>query len=138
MRREPRWVPRHAVESIHQAQLELNGGLPGLRTASGLEAALGRPRNKRGYGEKSDLADLAALAAAYGFGIAANHPFNDGNKRTAFLTMAAFLYMNGHEFTATEADVLTTILALAAGELSEAKLAAWVRKNIKRTPRGSS
>jgi len=123
------------VESIHQAQLELNGGLPGLRTASGLEAALGRPRNKWGYGEKSDL---AAVAAAHGFGIATNHPFNDGNKRTAFLTMASFLYMNGYEFTATEADVLTTILALAAGELSKVKLAAWVRKNIKRLPRGSS
>jgi len=135
MRREPRWVPRHAVESFHQAQLEQHGGLPGLRTEAGLEAALGRPRNKWGYSAK---ADLAVLTAAYGFGIATSHPFNDGNKRTAFLTMAAFLYMNGYEFKASEADVLTAVLSLAAGTLSEAKLTTWVRKNMARIPRGSS
>jgi death-on-curing protein len=96
----------------------------GLRDENALESALARPRQRYSYESESDL---ATLAAAYGYGLASNHPFNDGNKRVAFVTMAVFLGLNGMRFMATEADVVTTIVALAAGELDEAQLAEWVR-----------
>ena len=133
--REPRWVPRRAIEVIHQEQLEEHGGLPGIRDDSALESALGRPRNKWAYSKTSSM---AVLAAAYGFGIARNHSFHDGNKRTAFLAMAAFLGLNGYEIETSEADVVTTIVALAAGEMSEARLATWVGKTMIKRKRGSS
>ncbi|MDZ4830187.1 MAG: type II toxin-antitoxin system death-on-curing family toxin [Phycisphaerae bacterium] len=130
--KEPRWVPRVAVEVIHAEQLASHGGLQRLRDESALESALGKPRNKWGYDGETDL---AALAAAYGFGIAKNHPFSDGNKRTALLMMIAFLGLNGFDFVGPEAEVVATIVALAAGDLSEPKLAVWIKSHMKRKRR---
>ena len=89
-----------------------------------LESALARPQQKWHYGEG---ADIATLAAAYGFGLVKNHPYRDGNKRIGFLAMATFLGMNGYDLTVTDADVVTHILALAEGRVSEEALAAWIR-----------
>lgn len=128
MAHEPRWVPRTAIEAIHLDLLRLYGGLPGIRDTNALEAVLARARNVHAYAE---VTDLSRLAAAYGFGIATAHPFSDGNKRTAFIAMVVFLGLNGADFAAPEADVVTTMLALAAGELAEDALAEWVRKWIR-------
>jgi death-on-curing protein len=100
-----------------------HGGLPGLRDADLIESALARPRQRFAYAEATDL---AALAAAYGFGIARNHPYRDGNKRVAFVTMAVFLGLNGLELTATETEVVTAMVALASGTVGEDALADWV------------
>jgi death on curing protein len=125
--REPRWVPRLVLEAVHVDQLREHGGLSGLRDENALESALARPRQKWAYDQD---ADLAMLAAAYGFGIAKSHPYQDGNKRTAFLAMAIFLGLNGYEIEATEAEVVTVMLALAAGHLSESQLADWLREHL--------
>lgn len=123
-RKEPRWVARVVVDAIQTDMLLTHGGMPGLRDENLLESALARPRQLLSY---APGADLAALAAAYGYGLARNHPYNDGNKRVAFVVMAVFLGLNDLEFTATEADVVTTIVALASGELDEETLADWIR-----------
>src|SRR5574340_31114 len=122
--REPRWVSRVVVDAIQTDMLLTHGGMPGLRDENLLESALARPRQRLTY---EPTADLVALAAAYGYGIARNHPYNDGNKRTAFVVMAVFLGLNGLEFTASETDVVTTVVALAAGDLDEELLADWIR-----------
>ncbi len=127
--REPRWVPRVVVDAAHLDQLREHGGLPGLRDENALEAALARPRQKWTYDAETDL---ASLAAAYAFGLATAHPFNDGNKRSAFLTMAVFLGLNGKELEATETEVVQVMTALAAGSLKEPQLAAWVRDHVVR------
>src|SRR5512139_1850465 len=100
-----------------------HGGVPGLRDENLLESALARPRQRFSY-ERG--ADVAALAAAYGYGLISDHPYNDGNKRVAFVVMAVFLGLNGFDFTASEADVVTTMVALGSGELDEEALADWV------------
>jgi death-on-curing protein len=123
-RGEPRWVDRLVVEAVHYDLVREHGGMPGLRDEHALEAALARPRQRRAYRPEADFAELAA---AYGHGLATGHPFHDGNKRIAFVTMAVFLELNGIELEATEAEVVTVILGLAAGELNEERLAAWVR-----------
>jgi death-on-curing protein len=102
-------------------------GLPGIRAENALESALARPRQKWAY--EPDV-DLALLAAAYGFGIASNHPYRDGNKRIAFLAMAIFLGLNGSDIEATEPEVVTAMLALAAGRLTESRLADWIREHL--------
>jgi death-on-curing protein len=127
--REPRWVPRVVVEAAHLDQLREHGGLPGLRDDNALEAALARPRQKWTY--ETDT-DLAALAAAYAFALATAHPFNDGNKRIAFLTKAVFQGLNGKEIEATETEVVQVVTALAAGSLKEPQLAAWLRDHLVR------
>jgi death-on-curing protein len=124
---EPRWVPRLVVEAIHFDQLREHGGLTGLRDEGALEAALARPRHKWVYRRK---ADLAALAAAYGYGLAHGHPFQDGNKRVAFLTMLVFLELNGRHFAAPEDEVVRTMTGVAAGTVSEAALAGWLRRSV--------
>ena len=129
---EPRWVDRLVVEAVQFDLIREHGGMPGLRDEHALEAALARPLQRRAY---HVAADLAELAAAYGHGLATGHPFHDGNKRIAFVTMAVFLELNGAEFEADEADVVTVMLALAAGEMSEEQLASWVRT---RTATGGS
>lgn len=123
-RPEPRWVPRIAVEAFHLDQIREHGGLHGLRDDHALESALARPRQRWHYQPDSDL---PALAAAYAFGLATNHPFNDGNKRTAFLTAVVFLGLNSQRFEAPEPEVVAKILALAAGQLEEPALAEWFR-----------
>lgn len=125
--REPRWVPRLVVEAAHLDQLREHGGLPGLRDENALEAALARPRQKWSHGSATDL---GALVAAHAFGLATAHPFNDGNNRVAFLTMAVFLGLNGKELEATETEVVQVMTALAAGSLKEPQLAEWVRDRL--------
>ena len=130
--REPRWVPRVVAAVVHVDQLREHGGLGGLRDEHALEAALARPRQKWAY--DADV-DLAVLAAAYAFGIATAHPFNDGNKRVAFLTAVVFLELNGKDLAADEVEVVQVMTALAAGKLGEAKLAAWFRERLIRLAR---
>lgn len=103
-----------------------HGGGTGIRDQDLLESALARPENLFAYGAP----DAADLAAAYAFGIARNHPFVDGNKRTAGVAAITFLWLNDVETTITEADLVAAMLALAAGELSDADLAAWFRDHI--------
>ncbi len=124
---EPRWVQRVVVDAIHVDQIREHGGLPGLRDEGLLESALARPRHKWTYKRRPDL---SSLAAAYGYGIVKNHPYRDGNKRVAFLTMVVFLGLNGFDLVADEADVVTTMLTAAAGNCSEAEPARWVRSHI--------
>lgn len=125
----PRWVPRLVVDAAHLDQLREHGGLPGIRDEGALEAALARPQQKWHYEPGPDLATLAAACA---FGMAKAHPFNDGNKRTAFLAAMIFLGLNGKDLDATEADVVQAMTALAAGSLTEAGLATWIRAHLVR------
>lgn len=122
-------MPRVVVDATHLDQLREHGGMPGVRDENGLEAALARPRQKWNYEPDSDL---ATLGAAYAFGLARAHPFNDGNKRTAFLTAMVFLGLNGKDLDATEAEVVQVVTALAAGTLGEADLASWLRARLVR------
>jgi death-on-curing protein len=123
---EPRWLDSSIVIDIHAEQLALFGGPDGVRDIGLLESALARPLNKFGYGES----DLAALAAAYAFGIARNHPFVDGNKRAAFASIIVFLGLNGIDFDVPPEAATAIILSLAAGEVSEESLARWIRDNL--------
>lgn len=122
---EPRWITLAQAIRIHAEQLATFGGPAGIRDEGLLESALARPQNKWTYGET----DLAALAAAYAFGIARNHPFVDGNKRAAFMCSMVFLRKNGIAFAPVEAEATAAILALAAGEVEEEGLARWMRDN---------
>jgi death-on-curing protein len=122
---EPFWLTAAMIVAIHDEQLAVHGGSAGLGDHALLESALDRPRNKWAY----EQAALPELAAAYGFGIARNHSFIDGNKRTALLAIYTFLGVNDVDFIVPEADAATIILALAAGEVSEDNLARWIRDN---------
>lgn len=124
-RHEPRWISRAQAERIHAEQLAIFGGPPGLRDPAMLESALERPRNKWAYGEDS----LAALAAAYAYGLAGNHAFVDGNKRIAFAALVVFLGRNGVAVDLPQPETVEVIIDLAAGNLAEAELAAWVGKH---------
>jgi death-on-curing protein len=123
---EPVWLDTSIVLDVHAEQLALFGGADGLRDAGLLESALARPINKFAYGETN----LAALAAAYGFGIARNHPFVDGNKRTAFASIIVFLGLNGIDFDVAPEAATAIVLGVAAGEISEDGLARWIGDNI--------
>ena len=120
------WVSRAALELLHDESLAEHGGAPGLRDEGLLESALARPQHRVAYGRP----DLADLAAAYGVGLAKNHPFVDGNKRVAFLAVGLFLLLNGHRLVATQADATLTMLAVAAGEIDEAAFATWLRSHL--------
>jgi death on curing protein len=126
-RKEPRWLNRLVVDAVHTDQLREHGGLPGVRDDNALESALARPRQRWHYGE---AVDLAALAASYAFGLVKNHPYRDGNKRIGFLALVTFLGINGVDFDATEQDVVTGMVMLADGRLTEEQLAGWVRAQI--------
>lgn len=123
---EPVWIEREIALAVHDQQLAEHGGGVGLREAGGLESALARPLNKWNYGEK----DIAALAAAYAFGIARNHPFVDGNKRTAWVLARLFIALNGRQLRFTAAEAIEAMLALAAGQISEEEMAGWFRQRI--------
>ena len=125
--KEPEWVLREVVFMLHEESLAQFGGSTGLRDEGLLDSALGRPRNLFSNGRPT----LFALAASCAFGLAKNHPFIDGNKRAAFLVAAAFLEINGKRFVASEADAAVRTLALAAGEMTEAAFAAWLKANAK-------
>lgn len=120
---EPIWILEDVVYAIHERQIALHGGAAGVRDVGRVEAAVARPRMIADYDEK----DLEALAAAYAHGIAQGHPFVDGNKRTAFVVAMLFLELNGRRVEAGDAEKVEKTVALAAGELSEAEYAAWLR-----------
>lgn len=124
------WIEESVVWAVHEAQLAEHGGSAGVRDAGLLKSALARPLNLLAYGE----ADASTLAAAYGFGIARNHPFIDGNKRTAFVCAELFLALNGYALSASDADCVSTMLALAAGELPETEFATWISAHLAQTP----
>ena len=124
---EPRWISKKALLLLHEESLAMFGGASGLRDEWLLDSALARPLNTHAYNPDSTLADLAA---SYGFGLAKNHAFLDGNKRAAFLSIGMFLSINGHKLVADQVDAIQTMLAVAAGELDEKGLAAWLQKNI--------
>lgn len=121
---EPRWLLKEAVLAMHARQLAEHGGGEGLRDDGLLQSALQRPLDKLAYGEP----DLFDLAASYAYGIARNHPFVDGNKRTALVASRTFLLINGYQITASKEDRLSTFLALAAGTVTEEQLASWFRE----------
>lgn len=121
------FVPSGTVFGIHAKSLAAYGGAAGLRDEGLLLSALARPENLVAYGDP----DVFALAAACAFGIVRNHPFVDGNKRTGFLTAALFLELNGATLAASEAEATATMLAFAAGEVSEADFALWLRANCR-------
>ncbi len=123
-----RWLTSREVLAMHARQIAEHGGSAGVRDLGLLESALARPQNIHVYGTD---ADLAALDAAYAFGIAKNHPFVDGNKRTALVAMRTFIVLNGADLLATQQNKYLTILSLADGSLSETALAAWIRSNTK-------
>ena len=125
----PFWITREAAIAFHERQLSEHGGGIGVRDIGLLESALAKPQNLFAYSEGQ--ADVAAMAASYAYGIATNHPFIDGNKRTALAVSFVFVELNGYGMTATEPDAYTTFLALAAGDVSEDELAAWFLKNMK-------
>lgn len=122
-------MPRLVLDATHLDQLREHGGLPGIRDKTALEAALARAQQKHHYQPESDL---ATLAAAYAFGLAKAHPFNDGNRRAAFLAAMIFLGLNGKDLDATEAQVVQVMTALAAGSLTEAAMATWMRERLVR------
>jgi len=123
---EPRWLSRVVVDAIHTEQIREHGGLSGVRDETALESALARPRQKWHYAQQ---VDLALLAAAYGYGLVTNHPYRDGNKRIGFVAIVTFLGINGRDLDATDAEVVSEILTLAAGRVSEEELAEWIRQH---------
>ena len=125
---ELQWIPVAVALAIHERQLAEHGGGAGVRDQGLLESALARPLNAWHYGE----VDMAALAAGYAFGVARNHPFVDGNKRTAWVLARLFLRLNGVQIRFDQADAIQIMLALAAGEVTEDALAGWFRERIAR------
>jgi death-on-curing protein len=119
------------MDAVHLDMIRTHGGLPGIRDENALESALARPQHRWVHGRGVDVADLAAT---YGFGLARNHPYRDGNKRAAFLAMLVFLGLNGHDLEAPEPEVVTVMLKVAAGELSEAALAKWLLVHLVSQP----
>ena len=122
----PQWLTLPMVIAIHERQLRAFGGPSGIRDAGALESALGRAVNRHVY----DGGDLAQMAAAYAFGIARNHPFIDGNKRTALVAIVTFLGLNDIDFLVPEAEAVSAILGLAAGDIDEDGLARWIRDSL--------
>jgi death-on-curing protein len=125
---QPVWIAKAVVLALHDEQIAEHGGLSGLRDEGLLESALARPQNLWGYGTP----DIVDLAAAYGFGIARNHPFADGNKRTSLVVTELFLELNGWELTAAEADIVHVWMELAdsRSDITEAKFAEWLRAHV--------
>jgi death on curing protein len=124
---EPTWVRRDVLELLHSQTIAEHGGADGLRDEGLLESALARPQNLYHY---EDVSDVARLAACYGFGLAKNHAFVDGNKRIAFIAAGVFLRLNGFRMTADQAQATLVMLSVASGTFSEVELADWLGKNI--------
>lgn len=120
------WVTKQVALAAHAEQIAEHGGGEGVRDVNLLESAMMRPQDLVGYG----IPDAAELAAAYAFGIARNHPFVDGNKRTAVVVSETFLAVNGYGLNVTDAELVVVFLALAAGELPEDELASWFREHL--------
>lgn len=128
---EPIWILHEEVRLIHQMQLAEHGGATGIRDQGLLESAIDKPKNVFAYAEPT--ASIFELAASYGYGLAKNHAFLDGNKRTAFVVCLSFLRQNGIDLTASPEARYLTFYSLAAGDLSEAQLAIWLRDNSRST-----
>jgi death on curing protein len=126
---EPKWISARIAIAIHDEAIYEFGGLAGIRDHGLLESALDRPRNLLAYKPRSSIFELAAALC---FGLAKNHPFNDGNKRTALLATRAFLYLNGRVLEPLQPDEVATMLAVAADALNEKQLAVWLRLNSRR------
>lgn len=120
--KEPKWLLNEVILAVHQKTLREQGGLSGIRDMDLLESALARPVN-------AFKPSIYELAAAYGYGIAMNHAFNDGNERVAFYSSVGFLRINGFALTATELEAASTFLGLAAGQITEEELADWFSEN---------
>ena len=120
------WLPLPVILAVHDEQLAEHGGLSGVRDIGLLESALARPEHLTVYGEP----DAAEIAASYGYGIARNHPFLDGNKRTAFVAALLFLDFNGYMLNASDTEKVLTMLNVAAGEITQAEFADWIRRNV--------
>ena len=125
---EPIWIKGDVVLAIHRRQLSEHGGRDGVRNSGLLDSALNKPKNLYLYNNPEP--DLAALAASYAYGIARNHPFIDGNKRTTFVVCRLFLKLNGANLTASQEEKYNTFLKLAAGDLSEQGLANWITRYL--------
>ena len=121
------WLDAAVLRAVHDEQLAEHGGAAGTRDEGLFESALARPQHQAAYGEP----DAQALAAAYGFGIARNHPFVDGNQRTAFVAVELFLELNGFELNADDGDCVLTMLAVAAGQMNEAAFARWLTQHTR-------
>ncbi len=128
---EPLWLRRDWVDALHFQQLKRFGGLYGIRDEDAIESALARPLNQWAYKQAEDI---AALAAAYGFGLCRSHGYSDGNKRIGFMAMAVFLEINDWMLEAPEPEVVVTMLGVASGEICEADLAAWLRQHAQVAP----
>jgi death on curing protein len=127
--KEPKWISSAIATAMHDEAIYEFGGLAGMRNAGLLESALDRPRNLLAY---EPQASIYRLAAALCVGIAKNHPFNDGNKRTALLATRAFLYLNGQELEPSQTEEVATLVAVADGSLAEQDLASWLERNSRR------
>ena len=126
MKPEPKWIDKRALLLLHEESLAMFGGARGIRDEGLLDSALSRPVNLSLYEPDSDL---ATLAAAFGYGLAKNHAFLDGNKRAAFLSIGLFLSINDMRLRVEQVDAINSILALATGTLSETALAGWIREH---------
>ncbi|OGA36068.1 MAG: death-on-curing protein [Betaproteobacteria bacterium RIFCSPLOWO2_12_FULL_64_23] len=128
MSRKWRWVDKTALMLLHDESLAEHGGAAGMRDEGLFESALARPEHLAAY----ERPDIASLAAAYGAGLAKNHPFVDGDKRAAFLAVGMFLALNGHRLCASQIEATKAMLAVAAGEMNEPDFAVWIRENSKK------
>jgi len=126
--RAPIWIDKRALLLLHRESLAQFGGASGLRDEGLLDSALARPVNKHAY---EGCRDVAVLAAAYGFALARNHAFVDGNKRVAFLAVGVFLAINAYGLSATPLEAIDAVLALASGEMDEAAFAEWIRDHLR-------
>ena len=126
-----RWLTAKAVEAIHEELIARYGGVSGLRAGGLLASAVARPQNLAAYGRTTSV---ASLAAAYAWGLLRNHPFIDGNKRTALAAMVVFLELNGWELSCSEAEETATVLRAAAGEITEHAWSEWVRRRTRKKP----
>ena len=122
---EPKWLLQSVIEAIHDTQISEHGGLSGIRDEGLLNSSLALPKNLYEY----EQADLYELASAYAFALVRNHPFVDGNKRTAFLASYVFLNINGIIFSAPEAETTAIVIALAAGEIDQTQFAKWLKQH---------
>lgn len=121
---DPVWLSSELIEAVHERQMIEHGGGSGVRDPGMLESAMARPQQRHVYGED---VDMISLAAAYAFGLSRNHPFVDGNKRTAAVACELFLELNGYQLIADDSDLYPVFMALAAGELDEAAFTEWLR-----------
>jgi death-on-curing protein len=125
--KEPLWIDAHDATVLHERLLAAHGGAAGIRDAASLESALARARHRFTYAEGVDVVEMASLYTA---GIVRNHPFVDGNKRTAFVVGILFLELNGYRFAASEEEALRSVLDLAAGTMDEVGYAEFLRRNV--------